>query len=260
MNMIAKLLLNSLYGRFGMKDSLPITSIIKKEEYSNSIKKYGEENIYNIIDLGNHQLLQFNDSNSDSLSKDSFKGVNVNIAIAAAVTAYARIHMSQFKNNPLFPNLYYTDTDSLYFDGPLDDSFISSTELGKLKLEGTWDDAIFLSPKVYALILDGVSKHEIHTKDNKDSLVIKIKGVTEKALMDKENNINFNLFESLLFKDKNFEINQNKWFRSWNPNNESIQIKDQIYTLVQTSNKRELLFNNLGRAIGTKPFIVPITL
>lgn len=61
---------------------------------------------------------------------------NINIAIASAVTAYARIHMSQFKNNQNLPNLYYTDTDSLYFDGTISDSFISNTELGKLKLEG----------------------------------------------------------------------------------------------------------------------------
>jgi DNA polymerase elongation subunit (family B) len=59
--------------------------------------------------------------------------------------------MSQFKNCPNLPNLYYTDTDSLYFDGPIPETFISSTELGKLKLEGIYDKAIFLAPKVYAL-------------------------------------------------------------------------------------------------------------
>jgi hypothetical protein len=36
--MKAKLLLNSLYGRFGMKDDLPITTIIKKDEYSSCVK------------------------------------------------------------------------------------------------------------------------------------------------------------------------------------------------------------------------------
>jgi hypothetical protein len=59
---------------------------------------------------------------------------NVSISIASAITAYARIHMSQFKNNPNF-NLYYSDTDSIYINKPLPAEFISSTELGKLKLE-----------------------------------------------------------------------------------------------------------------------------
>ena len=46
------------------------------------------------------------------------KYIKINIAIAAAVTANARIYMSQYKNNPDF-NLYYSDTDSLLIDKPL---------------------------------------------------------------------------------------------------------------------------------------------
>jgi len=86
---------------------------------------------------------------------------NVNIAIASAVTAYARIHMSQFKNSPLLPNLYYTDTDSAYFDGPLPDYMKDPKRLGALKLEGVYDKALFLAPKVYApsekILLQGKS-------------------------------------------------------------------------------------------------------
>jgi hypothetical protein len=200
MNLIANLLLISLYGRFGMKVELPITKIIKKIENSNCVKKHGEVNINNIIDLGHHQLLQFNGRNKLEVgqgSKDSFKGVNVNIAIASAVTAYARIHMSQFKNNPSIPNLYYTDTDSCYFDGPLNDSFISSTILGKLKLEGVWVDAVFLSPKVYALRNLEISKD-----------VIKVKGVKRETI---DQNITFELLESLLLENHSITLNQNKW-------------------------------------------------
>jgi hypothetical protein len=68
--------------------------------------------------------------NSEYKSYPSAATVNSNVAIASAVTAYARIHMSQFKNNPQLPNLYYTDTDSVHFDGPIPDGFISSEELG----------------------------------------------------------------------------------------------------------------------------------
>ena len=50
--------------------------------------------------------------------------------------------MSQFKNNPLLPRLYYSDTDSAYFEGPLPDSFISTAELGNLKLESFYDDSL----------------------------------------------------------------------------------------------------------------------
>jgi len=40
-----------------------------------------------------------------------------NVAIAAAVTSYARIHMIPFKINP---NTLYTDTDSIFTIKPLD--------------------------------------------------------------------------------------------------------------------------------------------
>jgi hypothetical protein len=73
---------------------------------------------------------------------DGFKQThNVSIAIASAITAYGRIHMTQFKNNPNF-NLYYSDTDSAYVDKPLPKDMISSTVLGKMKLEHVLNDAI----------------------------------------------------------------------------------------------------------------------
>jgi hypothetical protein len=89
---------------------------------------------------------------------------NVSVIIASAITSYARIHMSQFKNNSEF-NLYYSDTDSAFLNKPLPKSMISNTILGKMKLENIIDNAIFLAPKVYCLV----------TKDNKT--IYKVKGL-----------------------------------------------------------------------------------
>jgi DNA polymerase type B, organellar and viral len=152
MNLTAKLLLNSLYGRFGMDDSFTNTKIIPKEdllEFENRFK----EGIKDIIDLGDNYLVQYKDPQVEfnTLLNGERETHNVNIAIAAAVTAYARIHMSQFKNNDTLPRLFYSDTDSVYFEGPLPNSLINPTELGKFKLDGVYDDAVFLAPKVYAL-------------------------------------------------------------------------------------------------------------
>jgi len=187
-------------------------------------------------------LIKFKTKNSlsnDLNSKDSSNS-NVSISIASAVTAYARIHMSQFKNNPLLPNLYYTDTDSVYFDGPLPDHYISDTELGKLKLEGIWDKALFLAPKVYALL-------------NSDTGVeiIKIKGLTKEAV--KNNNITFASLELLLNKDYKLALNQKKWFK--NIINANIKILEQTYTLQITANKRELIYDN-HILIDTKPILL----
>ena len=66
----------------------------------------------------------------------SFRNVKSHVGIAAAVTAYARIEMMQYK--PLLTklglNLYYTDTDSIFIDGELPSQFIGN-ELGLMKDE-----------------------------------------------------------------------------------------------------------------------------
>jgi DNA polymerase elongation subunit (family B) len=161
---------------------------------------------------------------------------NVNIAIASAVTAYARIHMSQFKNNNTLPRLFYTDTDSLYFEGSLPDSFISSTEIGKLKLEGIYDKAIFLAPKVYAL-------------KNSMEEIIKIKGLNEESIL--KNKIKLETLDKLLTEDSFEEIKQNKLFKNLDKGN--INIIEQIYTLKATGNKRKLVYNEDGLLVGTSP-------
>ena len=119
---------------------------------------------------------------------------NVSIAIAAAITSYARIHMTQFKNNPKI-NLYYTDTDSAYTDSDLDPNLIDDKVLGKLKVEYTCKDAIFLTPKVYCLL----------TEDNE--FIHKVKGLNHDI------ELTFEDYEKLLVKDVLIEKSQTKWFR-----------------------------------------------
>jgi hypothetical protein len=234
MNYIAKIIMNSLYGRFGMTDTFADIVIIdnknlKLEDFKGEIEE--------IIDFDKHKLLKLkkNTSLSSDLNDSSFAN-NVNIAIASAVTAYARIHMSQFKNNPVLPNLYYSDTDSVYFDGPLPDHFINSTELGKLKLEGIYDQAIFLAPKVYAL-------------KNQESEIIKIKGLKTKTISEY-----IDLLYQLLIKGSKSSFNQEKWFKHLNKG--TINILDQTYTLKITDNKRKLIFNSENVLIDTLPFIL----
>jgi hypothetical protein len=63
---------------------------------------------------------------ADPVNEEDDKSThNVSIGIVAAITAYSRIHMSKFKNNPLI-NLYYTDTDSIYTDSDIDPDLIDN--------------------------------------------------------------------------------------------------------------------------------------
>jgi hypothetical protein len=225
----------------GMDDDFNSLDIVDKDELIEI--ENSNLNIESVIEInsqnkkGNKYLISYNNPDNQIITKiDGNKEVhNINIAIASAVTAYARIHMSQFKNNPTLPNLYYSDTDSLYFDGPIDASFINSVILGKLKLEGIYDQAVFLAPKVYAL-------------KNKEEEIIKIKGLSKEAII--KNNITLDNLIPLLNSGEKSIYLQNKWYRSLGEG--SINILEQTYNLKVTGNKRELIYKD-GKLIGTKP-------
>ena len=241
MNYIAKILLNSLYGRFGMEETFTYSEIIDYNNYPNFEKK-NIDNIINVVDLDKNYLVNLRNIKAEQSNTDLDNNIeipNINVAIAAAVTAYARIHMSQFKNNNLLPNLYYSDTDSVYFDGPIDNSLISNTELGKMKLEGIYNEAIFLAPKVYAL-------------KNDQSSIVKIKGLNFDNI--KNSNITLESLYLLLTKDNNFKIPKNKWYRHINEG--TITILDQLYTLKVTDSKRLLIYNNSNILYNTAPYIL----
>jgi hypothetical protein len=231
MNFIAKILLNSLYGRFGMNDNFLEIDIIHKDFYAD-FENIFFDNIVESQDLGDYKLVQY--KIVDELENDDAIH-NTSIAIAAAITAYSRIHMSQFKNDPKI-NLYYTDTDSIYTDSNIDDSFLSETVLGKLKLENTCNKAIFLAPKVYCL----------ETDDGK--VIYKVKGLKHEV------ELTMNDFEQLLYKQSFLRKTQLKFMRNLQSGN--IEVLDQMYTIKVTENKIKLIYDENGKLTGTMPFII----
>jgi hypothetical protein len=81
--------------------------------------------------------------------------------------------MSSFKNTN--ENLsYYTDTDSIILEKPLDSKYVNN-ELGSFKLESIIKEGYFIAPKLYYLT----------TSDEKS--IVKAKGLGN--LLTKEDNI-----------------------------------------------------------------------
>lgn len=127
MNFISKLLMNSLYGRFGMRprpiiydhiiideEELPDylnKGIIREHIVLNSKKCYivfeNSEEIEEMFYTQSHIK-----TNSGLGRRYRSKNKNISIPIAAAVSANARIYISQFLNNDLY-EVIYMDTDSL---------------------------------------------------------------------------------------------------------------------------------------------------
>jgi DNA polymerase elongation subunit (family B) len=236
LNLIAKLLLNSLYGRFGMDDSFSEVSILDQESYLKFERDHAED-IQDRMEIDNKVFIKHRAKSKDinTLLDNASETHNVSIGIASAITAYARIHMSQFKNNPDYI-LYYTDTDSAYINKPLSEDLVNSKTLGKMKLEHTLKKAIFLSPKMYYL----------ETTDGK--VIYKVKGLSHDIKLTLED------FSNLLYKDSFIRKFQTKWFKKLSAGH--IEVLDQLYTLKVTENKRKLIFDSNNKLIGTKPYII----
>ena len=62
--------------------------------------------------------------------------------------------------------------------------------------------------------------------------------------------------KSLLVKDSSLNLQHIKWFRSLVDSN--ITLKDQIYQLQKTENKRTIIYNDNNIAISTKPYNIDI--
>ena len=115
MNYIAKLFMNSLYGRFGMDDNFNEIRIVDQKE----MEKLTDDkniNIKDIINLGEDYVIQILKNEEQELItyiNNLNENHNINIAIASFVTSYARIVMSKLLNNSNII-VYYTDTDSFF--------------------------------------------------------------------------------------------------------------------------------------------------
>jgi hypothetical protein len=226
--------MNSLYGRFGMIDLFPdITIFENNKSYLNFIDKHSDD-IIEDIELGDKVLVKHRSETKDqqNMLYGNLETHNTNIAIASAITAYARIHMSQFKNNSDF-NLYYSDTDSIYIDKALPESLVNSKILGMMKLEHKINKTIFLAPKVYYL--------------ENDKIIYKVKGLSHDIELTIKD------FENLLYKESWIQKWQTKWRKNLAEGH--ISVLNEVYTLKVTSNKRKLIYEN-NKLISTVPYII----
>ena len=128
--------------------------------------------------------------------------------------------------------IYYMDTDSFAVSGELDPTLVGK-ELGKLKLEHVFNEVVYLAPKVYAGKTDNYE-------------VSRVKGLKDK--------ISFFEIKPLLKKDSTLVLKQDKMFK--NLSEAHIFVQEEIYTLMLTENKRELIFNKDNIFIDTKPYIL----
>jgi len=238
---LAKLLMNSMYGRFGMHPSLTKTQFHTQEGIENlsqywDLKNridFGEMNLVT-LELAKEWILQ-NKGEQELIKNLMDLGNKTNVAIAAAVTAHSRMIINTFKllAMKLGLQIYYSDTDSLVVNGPLPEEYLDSAKLGKLKLEHTIREGIFVMPKVYYL------------ESTEGEIVTKCKGfagkLTKVQYLD-------------LLKGNSQHLQVTKWSKSLKESTVRI-LRNQSYDLTFSFNKRKRIFKN-GVWVNTAPLIL----
>ena len=163
---ICKLIMNSSYGRFGL--NLERDQLVIDEGQEGVKESCYEFETGDTID-GKPVLFRFV---REKKKIESF----TNVAIAAWVTAHARIRMHK-QYHKYQKHLYYTDTDSIFVKH--DRSMPDSKLLGEFKYEYSAAEGCFLLPKTYALA--GITG----MKDKKGQFIrtkAVIKGINREAL------------------------------------------------------------------------------
>jgi hypothetical protein len=230
---MAKLQLNNLYGYFGRKQIGLVTTNVRNDELTNILscrivkainpinEDYSTILTYSNI---NQNLLELLNNEFQTIGSDT-NFVMSNVAIAAAVTSYARIHMIPFK---IDPNTLYTDTDSHFTTKPIDPSLLG-LDIGLMKdeLKGQLiQEAYFIGPKKYGYyIIDPV------TGQRKEFSVFS--GVPR-------NSLSFQDVKSIYNGKTITKIVPNRFYKSFNDLN--ITIKDSTITIKNTNDKK--LVNN----------------
>ena len=199
---LAKLLLNSLWGRWGMKCDMPNNEFIGHSNIDKwyelqKLHKKGDVLIKNREDLkdGSGFFISYIDNREEKSSRNK-----TNIAVCSMITSNARLRLYEVLEK-LDNRVIYCDTDSVVYihdeklDNPLCGDFLGEweNELDEGK-DGVINEFLGLLPKTYSY------------KTTKNKLDIKSKGIT----LSYENlkNINFDTYKNLV-EDNNIKLTAN---------------------------------------------------
>ncbi len=244
--LLYKLMQNSLYGKSGQNEIIHSFKLIKNEDFEQFERKnntdltqvFGNKTLVRtqgkisgdlegiITKLFKDEAVENKNNGSDDLNncredKELLKdlplpsrkmgGVKSSVSTAAAITAYARIAMSKYKN--IEGNKYFGgDTDSVIMEKELDDNLIGKG-LGMMKEEGLIKIGLFADKKLYL------------TVDEIGQMTIKSRGVG-RSIETGLDILNFDDFIKL-FRGETLEIHKTKFLIE----RDGIYVKPQAITV-----------------------------
>ena len=213
---IAKLTLNSTYGKFGQKEMEYTIKLVPNDKLAKVVSTYHCSYIGNISEnvslikygprlnerlrqlyLEAHRLemgaIACDGSVGTGYSLVKQRGIPSAVQISAMISSYARTSINPLKNIP--GNLAIaSNTDSLILREPLPAELIGS-ELGKWKLEHKFKNGVFVRPKLYC-----------YEDVNTNKLIRKASGVDAGHLTSKDY-VNLALGKDVLTHKEVFKVN-----------------------------------------------------
>lgn len=250
--LLIKLILNSSYGRFALKDNHEQVKICSNEQLdelnkyrmtSNEVSMGEKYVLFNLHKTPDDRQIDLNNNNDYYLCKLINSKIRGNalrgIQIASAIAAYSRIRLLKqcFKIQDDGYKVYYMDTDSIYTNMPakrLIELGDISDKLGDWKIEGENLRGIFVQSKFY-----------LTSRKDSDNAEIKLKSIPKGAIKDLEKDDNvWNLFRDRV-NGKAIEIVTDKYFLR-NIKDKSIDVRNDIkYRLEDKGNlKRHAVYED----------------
>lgn len=220
-----KLLLNSIYGRFGIKKNKFFTFIENEAQHLYTSRS---EEVKHFEFLNDNYILV----NSTKSSRANF--YRSYVQIASSITSYARIHLHKYKIK-YKNNIYYSDTDSLYLDCKMDESDVDNSALGYFKLVNFYKTAIFIKSKTYYLRAENGEE------------IIRMPGLNSKDI----NLLSIKDYETLLLQDTNIILKDIERNRKVGFFESKLLISD--FTFYSYNPRRQRLYNEHSKYIKTLP-------
>jgi DNA polymerase type B, organellar and viral len=191
-----KLILNSLYGKFGQK---PFANSVLCKCLNDFFKKHDSNNssIECLEDIDEETLLV------SYINKKTDKNIGRLVRFSSYIAALTRCNLDDIIVDCGYENVYYCDTDSVFTTKIPNENLMSETELGKCKIEAIAISARFLAPKSYTYnYINDINDTKIKEKNKCKG--IKLDGIKseqiEKLYEDYKNGIQ----SSLSKEDKMF--------------------------------------------------------
>lgn len=194
---MAKLMLNSFWGRFGMRSNLAKCKVVETARDLQSLIMSPKLDVQSVIPINESKMLL------SYVMKDEAVEVNnsTNVVIAAFTTAYARMELYKYLEFLGEERVFYYDTDSIIFTSREGEAMPEKGDfLGQMtdELEGYGPGSYIIEfvsggPKNYSYKVYSPTTNETH-------IVVKVKGVT----LNYENSkiVNFDLMKKMVIDRK----------------------------------------------------------